>query len=578
MVGVPLLGKGPFIAWFFRLLPIYGEGCRMQSKTALLVCSVLIGLWWSLVWTQFHSGTTDDKWNRALHELSALQQKVAEANRHLAHRAYILYLQSRESQTVSKAALEVEMQLLLASYPELLGAGIWYEPNVVLKQPYLAAYVFRQDDSVRFTWSMGSEAYDYPAQEWYQDAASSQHKTHPVVWSQPYSDKQGRNIVTARMPIWEDGKRIGVATLDWSLADLQGRIDSLNGDSGVLLWLRDGVSGEKILGSRQGLEKLSWQELFASRNDGSVEQGYETWVSTSERSFDVAVAKPEDSAWLSTVIAWAGTLGIIAIVWAILLMRNQEEKKAAVEPVDSTVETTWEIRETAVKSEMEKSIAAEEVTPEIKEVVPSRLLEELTGELQELEKWWVQTVCSESDEKTDDTVLVQRWNLIREMVEGIQQGHQYQSDLHEKTTNLREQTDQIKQLLKLIYDISDQISLLSLNAAIEANRAGEHGKGFMVVSDNVKELALRTQKSLAEMTATVNIVTQHIVDVDEAIDIVQGHIERIVESAHELDDDIEINAEKEMAGQVSGGNSMHRLSDQVATKIAVLQKKVADAA
>ncbi|STP03357.1 methyl-accepting chemotaxis protein (tlpB) [Helicobacter acinonychis] len=102
-----------------------------------------------------------------------------------------------------------------------------------------------------------------------------------------------------------------------------------------------------------------------------------------------------------------------------------------------------------------------------------------------------------------------------------------EEELSNKVEQLSRNADDVKSILDIINDIADQTNLLALNAAIEAARAGEHGRGFAVVADEVRNLAGRTQKSLAEINSTIMVIVQEINDVSSQMNLNSQKMERL---------------------------------------------------
>ncbi|MDD2385115.1 MAG: methyl-accepting chemotaxis protein [Sulfurospirillaceae bacterium] len=119
--------------------------------------------------------------------------------------------------------------------------------------------------------------------------------------------------------------------------------------------------------------------------------------------------------------------------------------------------------------------------------------------------------------KEDYTMLDMMITTLDNIVDNINQVSQDEQHISSQMHDLAEQTTQIRSVLEMIKDIADQTNLLALNAAIEAARAGEHGRGFAVVADEVRKLAERTQKSLSEIDATISIVVQSVSSASENI-------------------------------------------------------------
>jgi len=104
----------------------------------------------------------------------------------------------------------------------------------------------------------------------------------------------------------------------------------------------------------------------------------------------------------------------------------------------------------------------------------------------------------------------------------------------EQASEVGSQSQDIKNVIAIIGDIADQTNLLALNAAIEAARAGEHGRGFAVVADEVRKLAERTQKSLSEISISVNTLVQSISGIIDGLEQQSTKLEEFTEFIEQM--------------------------------------------
>jgi len=144
----------------------------------------------------------------------------------------------------------------------------------------------------------------------------------------------------------------------------------------------------------------------------------------------------------------------------------------------------------------------------------------------------------------------------------IEQSVALESEVLTDMGKLACEADEIRNILAVVGTIAKQTNLLALNAAIEAARAGEHGRGFAVVADEVRALADRTDKNLAEIDATTTRITNAIDGVRGKISVATTAFDQVQMVANSVKDGIASSA-----GLINSSVDVSRRTAQVSTQV-----------
>ena len=159
-------------------------------------------------------------------------------------------------------------------------------------------------------------------------------------------------------------------------------------------------------------------------------------------------------------------------------------------------------------------------------------------------------------------------NELNEIIQKMNNINVQTADASSKVNDLKAKSITIQNVTTVIDDIADQTNLLALNAAIEAARAGEHGRGFAVVADEVRNLAERTSRSTGEVNIIVKQIQQDTNDVFSSIETLRSEVDKATEKVKFVGDEIKLfinNAEKIEEQIANIAQSSDHNSDQLLT-------------
>lgn len=310
--------------------------------------------------------------------------------------------------------------------------------------------------------------------------------------------------------------------LDAMTSDELGRLtkalnSALKSISSILQRVKDGSSNTSEIAQKvdEDIHKISENADIVSESifniASSLEQMNTASSEISKTTENLVVSTEEKAASLEQMVSSIGQVANNAQD----LSNTVDSTSASIEELSATIKEVANKAEELTAVSEETMTAAEEIFSSIKEV-EQNVKESAT--LSEKVKNDASTFGITSVEKT---------------IEGIQNI----KTSFDKTANfikkLGGRSDEIGKILNVIDEITDQTTLLALNAAILAAQAGEHGKGFSVVADEIKDLAERTSFSTREIAELIKGVQQEVKDTTNAMDAGLESVEEGLRVAHD---------------------------------------------